>query len=94
MAAGPAGAGHLLRYILYGVFVVEVLRPAALRLDDTRRHIGVFEREDLEHLGARLEAAGSVLGLIVQSNLSIEAPVYAGLVRRIWERTEPQPGQA
>jgi len=87
-------------YLLYGVFVEEILKPADLRVRLERFHAGVWSVEDFRDLLARRPSPSGLgsgpLTLVVQSNLGIPTTEYLRIAEEYFAdgraiRAEPKP---
>ena len=80
-------AGFFSEYLLYGVYLDEVLRPAGLEQRTVPLHVGVWDREGFDQFmrSPRLvldsyPAEGAPLTLVVQSNIGMDPRTYADAV--------------
>lgn len=81
-------AGVFSEYLLYGIFVDEILRPPQLRQRTAPFSVGIWNRGDFDRFvrdpQALLRQAAECerpLSLVVQSNIGVEAAAYSAIVR-------------
>lgn len=84
-------AETLSEYLLYGVFVEEILQPAALQVRRTPFHVGVWSQADAarlvsEPIGFVHNAPNAPLSMVFQSNLGLGVAEYLEAVEKLLAR--------